>query len=128
MIFETTIQHSHSLRWRVLAGVLGAATLYLIWEGDAKYKTIIVVPTLAIALAVWGHRNAMKNGFQYLKEVAIYKDGKRVDLTIQSSGTLTKFEAVPISQLKYFRKDLEFPIEEAQQALSKGTERETHFG
>lgn len=65
-----------------MASVLGGAFLYMLYQGDSKYKYIVAVPLLAVLSARRGNLNAVRNATPYLKEVSLHKDGKTVNCVL----------------------------------------------
>jgi hypothetical protein len=47
LIYNTSAPHYHLLRYQVLAAVFGLYTFYLLYRGDARYRTILFVPAVA---------------------------------------------------------------------------------
>lgn len=109
VIFEGNVKLFHSFRYEILAYVLGGLTLYFLWQGDAKYKTIILVPAVALGAFVLAKRNSVRNSFTFVKEITLHKDGSKVDIVTQLDKSFKKFEGVPVNSLKYITKDINIP-------------------
>jgi hypothetical protein len=45
------------------------------------------VPAVGLGAAAIARRNSVKNSFAYVKEIALHKDGQKVDVIIQMNKT-----------------------------------------
>lgn len=57
-------------------------TLYCLYSGDAKYRTLIGAPALAFAALFMGGRKMAKANLNFITEMALHKDGKTVDILL----------------------------------------------
>lgn len=48
---------SHVFRYKLLAGLFGGLFLYMLWQGDAKYKYALTVPGLAVGFILLASKN-----------------------------------------------------------------------
>ncbi|KRX08868.1 hypothetical protein PPERSA_08972 [Pseudocohnilembus persalinus] len=99
-VYESQIPVDSSFNYSLAAGVLGAGFLFMLWQGDFKYKYFLGAPLLAIWALRKANLRALKTMPTFIKEISLNKSGQSVNIILSQQGKLSTLEQVNVSSIK----------------------------